>query len=153
MIEMNRLKGLLPIDVQETLSKYSAKWAYFHPEYLKAVNEYYRNFTCRLADWPAEVKRTMDEISVPVYLTMSGPNEFTTLGNLRDWDVTRRLSEIHIPTLVIGGRYDQITPKIAETIHSGIPGSKLVIFENSAHVPMWEEQDKYLKVLKEFILS
>jgi proline iminopeptidase len=150
---MQRLKTLLPKDVQETLAKYEAAWAFWHPEYMKAVDVYYHNFLCRMPQWPEDVTRSLYHLSVPVYFTMWGPNEFTCMGNLKNWDITARLPGIQVPTLVTGGRYDEVTPKIAETIHKGIPGSKLETFENSAHLPMWEEEEKYLKSVKEFILS
>ncbi len=82
-----------------------------------------------------------------------GPNEFTVLGNLKDLDITPRLPEIRVPALVSGGRCDEVTPRIAETIHNGIRGWELVTFEKSAHLPMWEEQEKYLETVREFILS
>ena len=84
---------------------------------------------------------------------MNGPNEFTIIGNLKDWDITARLPEIKVPTLVTVGRYDEVTPKVAETIHKGIHGSKLVVFENSAHLTMWDEEESYLNTVKEFIES
>jgi len=31
-------------------------------------------------------------------------------GRLRSWDVTARLPEIDVPTLVTGGRYDEAGP-------------------------------------------
>jgi proline iminopeptidase len=151
--EANRLKALLPRDLQETFAKYEPLWAYWHPEYMKAVDVYYHNFICRLPQWPEEVTRSFSVLSVPVYFTMWGPNEFTAMGNLKDWDITDRLREIQIPTLVTGGRYDAVTPIVAETIHKGIRGSKLAIFEKSAHLPMWEEQEEYLKTVRNFILS
>ena len=151
--EMNKLKTRLPPAVQETLAKYESLWAFWHPQYLNAVDVYYHNFLCRMPHWPEEVTRTLNETSVPVYFTMWGPNEFTALGNLKDLDFTARLSEIRVPTLVSGGRYDEITPTIAESIHNGIEGSKLVIFENSAHLPMWEEQEAYLNTVREFLAS
>lgn len=151
--EMNGLRATLPKDVQETLSKYESLWAYQHPEYLKAVEEFYHRFVCRLPQWPAEVARTLYQVSVPVYWIMNGPNEFTIIGNLKDWDITSRLGEINTPTLVTVGRYGEVTPKVAETIHKGIPGSKLVIFENSSHLAMWEEQDSYLRTVRQFISS
>jgi proline iminopeptidase len=151
--EMNRLKKLLPKDVQGTLEKYEARWAFQHPEYLKAVEVYYRNFVCRLPEWPDEVTRSFNDLSVPVYSTMNGPNEFTIIGNLKDWDITARLPEIKVPTLITVGRYDEVTPKVAETIHKGIRGSKLVVFEKSAHLTMWDEKDLYLKTVRDFIFS
>lgn len=150
---MKRLKTLLPKDVQETLAKYEAVEDYQNPEYLKAVEVFYRNFFCRLPEWPEEVSRTMNGLSTPVYYTMNGPNEFTIIGNFRDWDITARLPEIKVPTLVKVGRYDEVTPKIAETIRKQILGSKLIIFQNSSHLAMWEEQESFLKTVREFILT
>jgi proline iminopeptidase len=151
--EMKRLKTLLPKDVQETLAKYEAVEDYQNPHYLKAVDVFYRNFLCRLPKWPEELTRTLNGLSTPVYYTMNGPNEFTIIGNLRDWDITARLPEIKVPTLVTAGRYDEVTPNVAETIHKGIPGSELIIFENSSHLAMWEEQESYLRTVREFIMT
>ena len=151
--EMRRLKTLLPKEVQDTLAKYEPTEDYQNPEYLKAVDVFYRNFLCRLPEWPEELARTMNGLSTDVYWTMNGPNEFTITGNLRDWDITARLPEIHIPTLITVGRYDEVTPKVAETIHRGIPGSELILFENSAHVAMLEERERYLSAVRKFILS
>ena len=151
--EMRRLKTLLPKEVQDTFAKYEAAEDYQNPEYLKAVDVFYRTFLCRLPEWPEELARTMNGISTDVYWTMNGPNEFTITGNLKDWDITTRLPEIRVPTLITVGRYDEVTPKVAETIHKGIPGSKLILFENSAHVAMLEEREGYLKTVREFILT
>jgi len=84
---------------------------------------------------------------------MWGPNEFTASGNLKDLDFTARLGEIHAPTLVTGGRFDEVTPRIAETIHRGIQGSVFRIFEKSAHLAMWEEEEKYLETVRNFVLE
>jgi len=151
--EMNRLKATLPANVQEVFAKYEAKWAFLHPEYMKAVEVFYHNFVCRLPEWPKEVARTINEISTPVYLTLNGPNEFTIIGKLKDWDITSRLPEIKVPTLITVGKYDEVTPKVAETIRKGIPGAKLVLFEKSAHLAMWDEQESYLRTVKDFIDS
>jgi len=149
--EMTRLKTLLPKEVQEVMKKYEEKWAFLHPEYVKAVELYYHNFLCRLPEWPEEVIRTVNELSVPVYFTQNGPNEFTIIGTWKGWDITKRLPEIKVPTLVTVGKYDEVTPKVAETIHRGIPGSELKVFENSAHLTMWDEEEKYLLAVKEFL--
>jgi len=153
VVEMRRLKTLLPKEVQDVYAKYEVAEDYQNPEYLKAVEVFYRNFVCRLPEWPEEFKRTINGISTDVYWTMNGPNEFTIIGLLKDWDITARLQEIRVPTLITVGKYDEVTPKVAETIHKGIPGSKLVLFENSAHVAMLEERERYLKTLREFILT
>jgi len=149
--EMQRLKTLLPEDTQEVMKKYEAKSAFLHPEYLKTVEVFYHNFLCRLPKWPEEVVQALNELSVPVYFTQNGPNEFTIIGTWKGWDITARLPEIRVPTLITVGKYDEVTPKVAETIHRGIRGSRLKIFENSGHLTMWDEEQEYLQAVEEFL--
>ena len=57
---------------------------------------------------------------------------------LRD-DSTPYLSEISVPTLVVGGEDDQISPPEAMTeLASRIPGSELVLIKNAGHLPPLE---------------
>jgi proline iminopeptidase len=93
----------------------------------------------------------MARMAMPVYETMWGPNEFTCTGNLQSWDRTDRLGEIAVPTLITVGRYDEVTPSCAETMHRGIKGSQLALFENSSHSAHLEEPEAYLSVLRSFL--
>jgi proline iminopeptidase len=149
--EMQRLKRELPEAVRETLERHEAREEFDHPEYLVAVNEFYRRHLCRLPEWPAEVRYTLDHMSLPKYGTMNGPNEFTITGTIRDYDATPRLGEIRIPTLVTTGRYDEVTPAVAESIHRGIHGSRLVRFEESSHMAFWEERGLYMDTVAGFL--
>ncbi|HXQ49158.1 MAG TPA: proline iminopeptidase-family hydrolase [Thermoplasmata archaeon] len=149
--EMQRLKRELPPPIRETLERYEARGEFQNPEYLAAVMEFYRRHLCRLDPWPAEVTYSLDHISVPKYGTMNGPNEFTIVGTMKDWDATPRLGEIGVPTLVTAGRYDEVTPTVAESIHHGIRGSQYELFENSSHLAFWEERPRYMEVLRAFL--
>ena len=149
--EMQRMKRTLPPQVQETMARYEAAGEYEDPEYLKAVMVFYKKFLCRLEEWPAEVAYTLDHVSKPVYGTMNGPNEFTIIGNIRYWDVTEKLSTIHVPTLVLGGRYDEVSPLVAREIHTRIKGSELTIFPSSSHLAFWEERDAFMKRVLRFL--
>jgi L-proline amide hydrolase len=82
---------------------------------------------------------------------MNGPSEFHVIGTIRDWDITDRLGEIEVPTLVMSGKYDEATPAIAETVHKGIPGSQWVQFEHTSHMAQAEEWEKALRVVGEFL--
>jgi len=149
--EMQRLKRELPAPIRETLERYEALGEFQNPEYLAAVMEFYRRHLCRLDPWPPEVSYSLDHMSVPKYGTMNGPNEFTIVGTIKDWDATARLGEIRVPTLVTAGRYDEITPLVAESIHRGIRGSQFELFENSSHLAFWEERPRYMEVLRAFL--
>jgi proline iminopeptidase len=69
-----------------------------------------------------------------------------------DLDLTARLKEFHFPTLVINGRYDMnVAPLTAWQLRQMIPGAKVVFFEKSGHLPSYEEPEKYIQVLEEFL--
>ena len=146
-----------PVDGEETahlleiLERHEAKGEYQHPEYLAAVMAFYRRHLCRLPVWPAEVSYTLEHLSAGKYGTMNGPNEFTITGTIRDYDATPRLGEIRIPTLITTGRYDEITPVVAESIHRGIVGSRLELFEESSHLAFWEERSRYMETVAAFL--
>ncbi len=151
--EMQRLKSELPRDVKRVMKKHEAEGEYENPEYEKAVMVFYRKHLLRLRRWPKEQMYTLAHISKPVYGTMNGPNEFTIIGNTRYFDITGQLHKIRIPTLVTGGKFDEVTPKVARSIHEHIKGSKQVVFQNSSHLPMWEERRAYMETLDRFMGS
>jgi proline iminopeptidase len=69
-----------------------------------------------------------------------------------DLDLTAKLAGFQFPTLVITGRYDMnVAPLTAWRLAHEIPGAKLVFFEQSGHLPSYEEPDKYAAVLEEFL--
>ena len=86
-----------------------------------------------------------------VYETMWGPNEFYMTGNLRDYDRSGRLHEIKVPTLFSGGRVDEASPVTTKYYHSLVPGSEFVVYEHSAHMPYWEETERYISVVRNFL--
>ncbi len=151
--EMNRLKSLLPKKVRAVMEDCEGRGAFSDPTYLATVLEFYRRHLCRLDPWPPEVAYSMDHISQPVYLTMNGPNEFTIVGNIRDIDFTDELHQINVPTLLIHGKYDEVTPAVGERIHEQIPGSRLVILPRSSHMGFWEERERYMDLVRTHLKS
>ena len=151
--EVNRLRSELPDDVQRTLDHHEAAGTTDSPEYEAATLEFYGRHVCRLDPWPAGVLRTFAQLqeNPGVYLHMQGPNEFVITGTFKDWDISARLGEIDVPTLVTSGRHDEFTPRQAEVVHEGIPGSEWVVFEDSSHMQFVEEPDRYLEVLDDFL--
>jgi pimeloyl-ACP methyl ester carboxylesterase len=63
-----------------------------------------------------------------------------------------RLKQVSIPTLILWGRYDGLLPVgNAFSGLSHIPGSRLQIFENSAHLPMLEEPELFNTAVNNFL--
>ncbi len=151
--EANRLRSELPAAVQQTLLKHEAAGTTDDPAYQAAMLVFYRRHVCRLDPWPDCLNLAFAKHSLhpQVYHTMNGPSEFHVTGVLKNWDITPRLREICVPTLVISGRYDEATPAIAGTVQRGIPGAEWVLFENSSHMPHLEETARFLKVVTNFL--
>lgn len=149
--EMQRMKSELEPEVRSILEKYESVGDFENPEYVKASMTFYHKHICRLPTWPEELQYTIDNVSKPVYGLMNGPNEFTIIGSMKYWDVTNRLHTIKVPTYVTGGRFDEVSTKVAESIHRGIKGSKRSTFEKSSHTPFWEEREKYMRTIAGFL--
>ena len=72
--------------------------------------------------------------------------------DVRRYDLTPELAKYHFPTLVITGRYDMnVAPVVAYKIHKAIPGSRFVVFEQSGHLPFYEEPDKFVHTVESFL--
>jgi proline iminopeptidase len=69
-----------------------------------------------------------------------------------DLDLTEKIAKFRFPVLIINGRYDMnVAPLTAWQLAQTIPGAKIVFFEESGHLPSFEEPGKYLKVLEDFL--
>jgi proline-specific peptidase len=146
------LKAQLPKEIQETMVRYEAAGDFHNPEYEEAVGMFYQRHLCRLDEWPACLLRSTENLAGnQVYETLNGPNEFTVVGRMKDWDRSEQLAEIRAPTLIVVGRYDEVVPNCSETLHKGIPGSELHIFEESSHTPHLEEETAYMQVVGNFL--
>ncbi len=59
-----------------------------------------------------------------------------------------------LPTLILWGRRDRFIPvEHAAAAHEAIPGSRLVIFEESGHFPHTEEPEHFVEVVTDFVDS
>ena len=67
-------------------------------------------------------------------------------------EVEDRLGGIDRPVLVLAGRHDRTCSVAgAETIAAGIPGARLVVFEQSAHMMYVEEPELYRETVRDFL--
>ncbi len=68
-------------------------------------------------------------------------------------DNTGLLPSINVPTLVVAGKDDEkvTPPEVVKKIADNIPGAQFVEIENAAHLPPFENQEKFNEILIEFI--
>jgi proline iminopeptidase len=78
----------------------------------------------------------------------------TLNADLARYDMNPELPKYRFPCLVITGRYDfNVAPSVAYKISKAIPGSRFVVFESSGHLPFYEEPDRFVQVVEEFLSS
>jgi L-proline amide hydrolase len=150
---VTRLRAELPVDVEATLRRHESAGTTDDPEYLAAARVFYDRHVCRVVPWPTAVERSfahMDE-DPTVYHTTNGPTEFHTIGSFVHWSVLERLSEIRTPVLVVSGRHDEAAPDVQAEIVAGIADTEQIIFEDSSHMPFWEEREKYMAAVDDFL--
>jgi pimeloyl-ACP methyl ester carboxylesterase len=59
-------------------------------------------------------------------------------------DATAVLGSIQAPTLITFGRYDQVTStRFAEPLTTAIPDTELIVFEDCAHAPIYENVEDF----------
>jgi L-proline amide hydrolase len=154
MPEVQRLRAELPPEVEATLRAHEEKGTTDDPAYEEAMMVFYRRHLCRADPWPdwlVECFRILDA-NPEVYRTMNGPSEFHVIGTIRDWDITGELGRIEAPTLLFCGRYDEVTPAVVEIANLGIPGSELVVMEESSHMSQAEQPEETLALVRDFLV-
>ena len=141
----------LPPQVQEALDRHERARTTDSDEYKAATEVFNRRHVHRMDPLPDPMVRAREGRGHAVYEAMWGPNEFYMTGSLRDYDRSDRLGEIKVPALFSCGRVDEATPRTTEWYHSLTPKSEFVVYENSAHMPHWEETDLYVSVVRAFL--
>jgi proline iminopeptidase len=149
--DVQRLRAALGPETVAMMARHEAEGTTEHPEYLGAIAILNYRHVCRLPHWPAPLQRSMTGINMDIYGGMWGPNEFTCIGNLKDWDRLADLPRIAQPCLVLCGHHDELTPDSAARIHRRLPNSRLKVFRNSSHMPFFEEPEEYIATLRGFL--
>lgn len=122
------------------------------PEYAELVQKFYDSFVLRVPPSP-EVLATLDALSKsPAYRVLNGPNEFTIVGKMKDWDRRADLKAITQKTLITTGEFDEITLDCHETLRDGIAGpARLAVMTGCSHLTMNEKPAQYNALLRAFL--
>ncbi|MBM3818939.1 MAG: alpha/beta fold hydrolase [Acidimicrobiia bacterium] len=148
--DAERLKRTLPEDIQKIIRDHEAAGTTESPAYQKAMDVFYERYVYGGPRPVVPQCRGVRGGSV-VYNTMWGPSEFTALGNLKDVDATPGLPRLRIPVLFLAGRFDEATPETVAGFQRLVPGSRMVVFEKSAHGSFHTERERYLQTVREFL--
>jgi proline iminopeptidase len=71
-----------------------------------------------------------------------------------EWDVTVGSSSLRVPIFIAHGRYDYTVPYVLwEGIAAKLPNATLQIFGQSGHQPFFEEPDRFIAALADWMTS
>lgn len=148
-----QLRAELPGATRKALEQHEADGTIDHPDYLAAVDAFYRRHVCRMDPYPddfvATIRQTEDDPTV--YGTMNGPNEFFVVGSLRDWTIVDRLAAITVPTLVLAGEFDEATPSTWAPFVERIGDVRSTVVPDASHCSHLEQPDAFFAALRPFL--
>lgn len=146
----------LPSNVLAEIKDLESKEDFENPRYFDLLIEhYYTVHVLRMSveEWPDAVNNDFDNTNNEIYVLMQGPSEFGIVGDakLKNWDRSKDLSKIIVPTLTIGGTYDTMDPKHMEWMASQFPAGQYLHCPNGSHMALWDDSDIYFNGLIDFI--
>lgn len=150
-VDAKHLIEQLPFDSQYAIRTHQAAGTTSDPAYQAAKQEYYEWYLSRLDPWPARLLNTFGKTNSTLRAHMWGGSEFELTGTLRDYEREAYLPELDLPVLVTAGRYDEVRPETARHYQGLVPGARIAIFDNSAHMAMLDEPDAYADAVREFL--
>ena len=150
--EAQRMIAQMPQDMQDAIKKATESGDYSSPEYQAAEAEYMRQHCAgEVTENDPECLRRPKKAGRESYVVGWGPNEFTPLGTLKDYDVIDQLGDIKEPALIINGGNDLCTPYVAKFMYDRIPNSEWELFRTCRHMCFVEDNDHYVEVLKKWM--
>ncbi|RPD66179.1 proline iminopeptidase [Lentinus tigrinus ALCF2SS1-7] len=111
-----------------------------------ALREFHAHHGCLVKPFPPEFVYSLDQVF--------GENGDPTVAGapiLKDWTVVDRLHLVRVPTFVINGRKDVSQDFVVAPFFERIPKVKWVTFEKSSHTPFWEERERFMQLVRDFL--
>ncbi len=149
--EAERLRGALAPETVAMMKRREADGTTDHPDYDAAMMEIFARHVCRLDPWPEPFRHSVESLNKPLYDHLQGPNEFRFTGVIAGWSCLDRLAALDVPACVMVGRHGWCTPHEAGLIADALPHAQLTVFEESGHIPFFEEPDAYYDTLSRFL--
>jgi len=121
---------------------------------LKTVQNNYESF-CKTAaqnSFSPQTPARIREVFLSNLLKTPKESVHKDLLACDDFDVSALVGRIGVPTVVVAGSDDVLTPaKHTDFLHKNIKGSKLFVIEKAGHFMMMEKPDAFNKIMLDFL--
>jgi pimeloyl-ACP methyl ester carboxylesterase len=126
------------------------------PVIFEGIGERFREFAPELVGWMTSAASS-DLLREDITTDVLSTRPATFLADFHacnGFDVMNRLDAIRVPTLVVGGDDDRLTPlKYGEYLATNIPGAVLKIIHGAGHLAMLEKPTEVNAVISAFVHS
>jgi L-proline amide hydrolase len=142
----------LPMDAQTTLKANNFAGSLDDPEFKAAVDLFYARHMCRTD--PCSTTSYRDDgpaSNSEMYITMWGVTDFNGYGTLKDYDMTDRLKDIDVPSLMICGEFDEARPRSCRRYGGMIDNVTTVIVPDAGHSTMAANEAMYMGAVRDFL--
>ena len=145
----------MPPEVLKEVMSIEAAGDFSNPRYSELLMQhYYTEHILRMPveKWPKSIQLLFEHLNPAIYVYMQGHSEFGMTGNatLKNWDVSQRLKEIKVPTLVLGAQHDTMDPKYLEWMSTQVQKGRSVTTKGS-HLSQFDDPETYFGALIQFI--
>lgn len=145
----------LPEEVLKEIQSLEAAKDYSNPRYEALLMEHFytKHFLRKPPEmWPKSVRLLFEHLNHDIYVYMQGPSEFgiTKEATLYNWDISDRLLEIKVPTLMLGAKYDTMDPKYMEWMAGEVQNGRSVT-TNGSHFSQFDDPKTFFSELIKFV--
>jgi len=141
----------MPDSIQQAITVSEREGKFDSPAYQGAMMAFYHAHVARKQPWSADLDSTVTQLNPGPYIYMQGPSEFTITGTLKTYDATASLKDISVPTLFTSGQHDEVVPATVRRFHELVPGSKMEVIPDAAHMMMHDQPELYVKTIRDWL--
>ena len=126
------------------------------PEIFSMIDERWPACIQTLVDWSvsAGASAALRERAAGWHESVGQTTTRTDYSACDRFDAMQRLPELHVPTLIIVGSDDQMTPqKYSTFLHERIAGSKLAVIADAGHLVMAEKPAETAQSIADFLAA
>jgi proline iminopeptidase len=141
-------------DALAEIKRLEAEKKYDDPRYMGLLlQHHYTRHVLRMPpeQWPDPVNRMFEHLNQSVYIPMQGPSELGASGKLVEWDRTRDLQNLAVPTLVIGARHDTMDPAHMEWMSREVKSGRYLFCPDGSHLSIYDDQKTYAEGIISFL--
>ncbi|SFZ93958.1 proline iminopeptidase [Flaviramulus basaltis] len=143
-------------EIYKEIQDMEANHDFDNPRYSELLmGNYYTEHILRMPveKWPKSVNLVLEHLNPNIYVFMQGHSEFGMTGNasLKNWDVSKELKNIKVPTLVIGATHDTMDPKYMKWMSEEVQHGRFLLCPNGSHLSQYDDQKTYFTGLIKFI--